>query len=230
MAFHVSTANMYGSIIANTSKSKKMQKSSRNPGTSSAKTTAERPSKEQEEKQEAVKDKKPYDSLEEYMQYLYGKYETMKNGVITISHQYIRECFGNEEKQKELEDMLRGADFMYYDAKEHVKGFQSMKIKVAKDGKMETETSGGSVTFNAAKRARQLAAAKNPAQVRAVLAMLAKDLSDCENGLANGMCDENEVAKVKAMIQKAQQKMSEVMGNDADSKEEPDTFSLNLLM
>lgn len=123
MAFHVSAANMYGSIIANASKSKKTQKSSRNPGTSS-----------------------------------------------------------------------------------------------------------GSVTFNAAKRARQLAAAKNPAQVRAVLAMLAKDLSDCENGVANGMCDENEVAKVKAMIQKAQQKMSEVMGNDTDSKEEPDTFSLNLLM
>lgn len=174
--------------------------------------------------------KKAYENLNEYIQFLCGKYESMKQGIVSISHSFLRECIDDEEKQKELEDMLANADYMFKNAKEQVKGFQSMKIRIDKDGNMETETSGGSVTFNEAKRARQLAAAKSPANVRAVMALLAKDLSDCQNGVSTGMCDESEVAKVKAMIQKAQRRMSEVMGNDEQIQGEPDTFSLNLLM
>ena len=45
-----------------------------------------------------------------------------------------------------------------------------------------------------------------------VLSLLKQDLADCENGLANDMCDENEVRKVRAMLQKAQERMSEVSG------------------
>lgn len=180
--------------------------------------------------EDGTEDKKTYESLNEYIQFLRSKYESMKQGIVSISHSFLRECLGNEEKQKKLEGLLADADYMLKDAEEHIKGFQSMKIKIDKDGNMETETSGGSVTFNEGKRARQLAAAKTPANVRAVMALLAKDLSDCENGVATGMCDESEVAKVKAMIQKAQRKMSEVMGNDEQAQGEPDTFSLNLLM
>ena len=65
-----------------------------------------------------------------------------------------------------------------------------------------------------------------------VMTLLNKDLSDCQYGVRNGMCDENEVQKVKAMIQKSQKKMSEVNGNhsSADEKRGVDEFSINMLI
>lgn len=170
-------------------------------------------------------------STKELMQYLSQTYDTVKMGMVKISGSYLRECLSDENKRQELFDSLESADVMAKDAEENLKGYQGMKITIDKDGKMETETYGGSVTFNEAKRARQLAAAKTPENVRMVLSLLAKDLSDCENGLRNGMCDENEVAKVKTMIAKAQQRMREVSSlKNADEKEGIDTFSINLLL
>ncbi len=78
------------------------------------------------------------------------------------------------------------------------------------------------VTFNAEKRARQLAAAKNADEVRVVLALLSEDLSDCEAGLKTGGCDEEEVEKVKRMIARAKERLSQV--SDQPEKEDENTF------
>lgn len=95
----------------------------------------------------------------------------------------------------------------------------------------ESEKRSGRVAFNQGKRARQLASAKTAAQVQMVIGLLKKDLSDCEYGVANDMCDENEVAKVKAMLEKAMQRLGEV-SNAKESEEQKggDSFLINMLM
>ena len=98
-------------------------------------------------------------------------------------------------------------------------------------GAEEEKKPSGKVGFNQGKRARQLASAKTPEQVQMVISLLKKDLSDCENGLANDMCDENEVRKVKAMLAKAQERMGQVSQNTDDEKQEGDnSFLINMLM
>lgn len=172
-----------------------------------------------------------FQNTRDLMQYLSQTYDTVRTGMVKISGNYLRECLSDESKRRELFDSLESADTLAKHAEENVKGYQGMKITIDREGKMETETRGGSIAFNEAKRARQLAAAKTPANIRIVLNLLAKDLSDCEYGLRNGMCDQNEVAKVKAMIAKAKQRMREVAASDNHSEEEGiDTFSINMLL
>ena len=96
------------------------------------------------------------------------------------------------------------------------------------DIESESESVGSSVAVNVEKRARQIASAKTPSEVRMVLSLLNKDLADCKNGVASGACDEAEVAKVEALLKKAQAKMGEV---SADSEAESDgSFFINMLM
>ena len=95
----------------------------------------------------------------------------------------------------------------------------------------DSEKRSGKVGFNAGKRARQLAAASTPEQVQMVLDLLNQDLDDCEAGLKEGMCDENEVRKVKAMIQRAHQRMSEVSGQKNEEENRGlDVFAMASLM
>lgn len=89
----------------------------------------------------------------------------------------------------------------------------------------DDEKSTGAVAFNADKRARQLAAANSKSEVRAILNLLQNDLEQCEDGVANGMCDEDEVKKVKAMIERAEKRLNEVDDN-TDAKK----FSVNVLI
>lgn len=95
---------------------------------------------------------------------------------------------------------------------------------------LSNETYGGSVGFNEGKRARQLAAAKTIENVQMVMSILQTDLADCQEGLENGMCDENEVNKVKAMIAKAQQRLAEVSGNEDNSYADESAFSMSMLI
>ncbi len=96
------------------------------------------------------------------------------------------------------------------------------------DIESESESVGSSVAVNVEKRARQIASAKTPSEVRIVLSLLNKDLADCKNGVASGACDEAEVAKVEALLKKAQAKMSMV---SSDSEAESDgSFFINMLM
>lgn len=95
----------------------------------------------------------------------------------------------------------------------------------------DSEKRSGKVAFNQGKRARQLASAKTAAQVQMVVSLLKKDLSDCEYGVSNDMCDENEVAKVKAMLQQAMQRMGEVSNTDErEAQKGGDSFLINMLM
>lgn len=94
-----------------------------------------------------------------------------------------------------------------------------------------TETHGGAVAFNEGKRARQLAAAKTPENVQTVMSILQTDLADCQAGLESGMCDENEVNKVKEMIAKAQQKLGEVSASgEEDNDADENAFAMSMLM
>lgn len=94
-----------------------------------------------------------------------------------------------------------------------------------------TEKRSGKVAVNEGKRARQIASAKTPAQVQIVISLLKQDVADCENGLSNGMCDENEVKKAKALLQKAMVRLSEVSGNEQEQEDESQgSFLINMLM
>lgn len=93
-----------------------------------------------------------------------------------------------------------------------------------------TEERSGKVAVNAGKRARQIASAKTPAQVQIVISLLKQDVADCENGVSNGMCDENEVKKAKALLQKAEKRLSEVSGKEQEETGGDNGFFINMLM
>lgn len=172
-----------------------------------------------------------FKSITELMLYLSKNYETVRTGIAEISVGYLRECMTDESKLNKLYNMLEEADTAVKASQENIEGCKEMKVSIDKDGNMSYEASSGSVVFNEAKRARQLAAAKTPAEVRVVLSLLNQDLSDCKNGVLNNMCDNSEVSKVQAMLQKAYQRIGRVSNNESDENEEGmDSFYLNMLM
>lgn len=95
-----------------------------------------------------------------------------------------------------------------------------------------SEEQSGKVAVNEGKRMRQIAAAKSRGQLQQVLALLQKDLSDCKAGLEKGWCDESEIAKVEALINRAKDRMSQVPQNDGPENEEAglDEFAMASLM
>lgn len=116
-------------------------------------------------------------------------------------------------------------------AKDNITGYQGMRIEIDENEDMTTETHGGAVSFNEGKRARQLSAAKTVENVQTVMSILQTDLADCQAGLESGMCDENEVNKVKAMIAKAQQRLSEVSASEGeDNSADENAFAMSMLM
>ena len=97
---------------------------------------------------------------------------------------------------------------------------QEKLLEKSKEDEESTTTKGKTtVTFNESKRSRQLAAAKTTKDIEQLMELLKTDLEDCENGLREGACDEEEVKKVKKMMERAQKKMNEVSDNEDD-----DTF------
>jgi len=170
-------------------------------------------------------------SKNELLSELMQRYESLRNGNVTISGAFLQDCLSDESKLAKLHEMLQQADVKVQDAEENLDGYQWMEINIDADGNMESTTYSGKVGFNAGKIARMLAAAKSPEQVRVVLGILNSDLAECKAGAARGMCDESEVAKVQAMIQKAMQKMGEVSGKKQDEQEQGiDTFMLSMLI
>ena len=93
-----------------------------------------------------------------------------------------------------------------------------------------SDGSSGKVAVNEGKRARQIAAAKDQAQIQQVLALLRKDLSDCKAGRENGWCDDSEIAKVEALISRAQARISEVPRKSDESQGGLDAFAMASLM
>ena len=93
-----------------------------------------------------------------------------------------------------------------------------------------SDGSSGKVAVNEGKRARQIAAAKDQAQIQQVLALLRKDLSDCKAGREKGWCDDSEIAKVEALISRAQARISEVPRKSDESRGGLDAFAMASLM
>ena len=103
---------------------------------------------------------------------------------------------------------------------------KSADVTISKEGLATLnadEKINGTVSFNAEKRARQLAAANSKSQVRAILNLLQTDLQQCEEGLKNQMCDAEEVEKVKKMIERAEKRLNEVEDN-------PEKISIDVLI
>lgn len=93
------------------------------------------------------------------------------------------------------------------------------------EGDEVSESRGGNVAVNQMKRARQIAAAKCQDDVRQVIALLHKDMSDCKAGLEKGWCDEAEISKVQALLNSAQARLSQV---PQKAEEEPGISEFDL--
>lgn len=172
-----------------------------------------------------------FSDTKDLMNYLQEKYNIIKQGRAYISGSYLCDCLTDETKLQKLFDNLEAADAMDADSRENAKGYQGMKISIDKDGEMETESYGGWVSFNEGKRARQLAAAKTQANIQQLLGILQTDLAECESGKAQGMCDDETISKVKAMIAKAQQKMGELSGKtEEENPADEQAFLMSGLM
>ncbi len=106
------------------------------------------------------------------------------------------------------------------------------EIAEKQDDPEVSEEQGGKVAVNVGKRMRQIAAAKSRGQLQQVLSLLQKDLSDCKAGLEKGWCDESEIAKVEALISKAEARMSQVPQESGQEKEQGglDEFAMASLM
>ncbi|MCI8327127.1 MAG: hypothetical protein HFI37_05050 [Lachnospiraceae bacterium] len=165
-----------------------------------------------------------YASLSEFTSYLAATYETFGNGITTVSKSYLRKCLSDEEERKKLEEMLSNADAMEKNGREHLKGYLGMKVHIDENGKMESETYGASVGFPEGKRAAQIDTAMSSADIQAVMILLEGDLSECEDGVKKGFCDETEVQKVKAMMERAAKKQKQI---EAQENENPDTKNLS---
>lgn len=172
---------------------------------------------------------------DELMSYLKSNFKTAAKGMTQISGSYLRRCLEDGDELQKLFDNLAEADRMAEDNEENLEGYRGMKIIIDENGETETETYGGKVAVNEGKRLRQIAAAKNPAQIQMVLSLLNKDMSDVKKGKEMNMCDDDEIAKVEALIQQAQQKSSQIQAENSDEakKEENDkdmSFYTTLLM
>ncbi len=88
----------------------------------------------------------------------------------------------------------------------------------------KNKKSTGKVAFNAEKRARQLSAANSKNQVRSLINLLQIDLKQCEDGVKNLMCDEDEVKKVQKMLEEAEKLLSKVDENPEEN------FSIDVLI
>ena len=160
-----------------------------------------------------------FGNKDELMSYLKSNFKTVAKGMTQISGSYLRRCLNDEDELQKLLDNLTAADQMAEDAEENLEGYQGMKIKIDENGEMETETYGGKVAVNEGKRLRQIAAAKNPAQIQMVLSLLNTDMSDVKRGKEQNMCDDDEIAKVEALLQQAQQKAAEIQAENNSSEE-----------
>ena len=153
--------------------------------------------------------KKSFSNTNELVKHLQKNYSVVKNGAAKISSKYLQDCLNDDEKQKKLFENLEVASNRF----DNLEKNETLQIKIDSDGEMTMESSKTTVTFNESKRARQLAAAQTVEDVQALLNLLQTDLTDCEEGLKNNWCDEEEVKKVKAMIERAKQKSGEVKKN-----------------
>lgn len=147
-----------------------------------------------------------------------GQEVSSEGGLLAGMKQEVRELAGDGTKELENPSASEEQD--------------SQGVSGGQDTPGASEKQGGKVAVNEGKRARQIAAAKTQDQVRQVIALLKKDLSDCKAGLEKGWCDESEIAKVEALMNKAEARLSQVpeKSNEEDSQGGLDEFAMASLM
>lgn len=167
-------------------------------------------------KEEKIREKKKKEKMKQEEKTTYQS----KDGSVTL-----------ELSQEAIQAQAKDNPMDNQDMEKEMDNNEDGNTKTNSDKDTKTETYSGKVGFNEGKRARQLAAAKTTEHVQTVMGILQKDLADCQEGLQNGMCDENEVNKVKAMIAKAQQKMGEVSSSEGEKNEaDENAFAMSMLM
>ena len=179
-------------------------------------------SKTDKKSAEKKSDDKKFSNVNEFTKYLRENYSSVKEGATSISSKYLRDCLKDDEKQQKLFENLKTADEIYKNAEKN----QNVRVKIDSEGEVTVESSKTTVGFNEAKRARQLAAAKNLKDIQALMNLLQTDLSECEEGLKNNWCDEAEVKKVKKMIERAKQKMNELKKSDNEQENNFSTMDI----
>ena len=160
-------------------------------------------------------------NVNDFMKDLQKKFSSVKNGAATISKKYLQKCLNSEDEQKKFFENLKTADEIFENADKN----QNVRVKIDAEGNMTVESSKTTVTFNESKRVRQLAAAQTVEDVQSLLNLLQEDLNECEDGVKNNFCDEDEVKKVKKMIERAEKKLNEVKKNPPKNN-----FSVDVLI
>lgn len=145
-------------------------------------------------------------SEKSFFKNLQKKFSIVKNGAAKISKKYLNECLNDEEKKKKLYENLEVASKKFDSLEKN----ETLQIKIDDNGEMTMESSKTTVTFNESKRARQLAAAQSVEDIQNLLNLLQNDLNECEEGFRKNFCDEDEVKKVKKMIERAKEKFAEI--------------------
>lgn len=142
--------------------------------------------------------------------------------------QEAQELAGDSTKEQENENVSKKQENLEQENLEQ----ENLGVSGGKDESGVSSEQGGKVAVNEGKRARQIAAAKTQDQVRQVLALLKKDLSDCKAGLEKGWCDESEIAKVEALMNKAEARLSQVpqKADEENSQGGLDEFAMASLM
>jgi len=146
-------------------------------------------------------------TVNDFIKDLQKKYSVM-NGA-KISKKYLKKCLDSDDERQKLLKNLESAEEIYKNAEKN----ENVRVKIDDEGNMTVESSKTTVTFNESKRARQLAAAQTVEDMQNLLNLLQEDLSECEEGLKNNFCDEDEVKKVKKMIERAEKKFAEIKKN-----------------
>lgn len=159
--------------------------------------------------------KKKFSTTNDLLKHLQKNYSVVKNGSATISKKYLQKCLEDEGEQKKLFENLNAAEENF----KNLDAGKTFRVKIDDKGEMSEETSSGKVAFNELKRARQLSAAKSVDDVQMILNLLENDLSECEEGLKKNWCDEEEIKKVKSMIERAKKKFAEVEKNPEENSD-----------
>ena len=123
---------------------------------------------------------------------------------------------------------LRTPDDVYASCKDEV-GFQEMQVIIDEDGEVTTESTMRTVSINEDKRRRQIAAAATQGDMQAVLAILAQDLQELEDGYKQNACDAAEVEKAKKLIEQAKQQMGR-LPDRAPTLSEQSAMTINTLI
>ncbi len=176
----------------------------------------------------STKDKNTFRNTNDLYVHLREKFNVVNAGMTKISGKFLQKCLTDEESRSKLFDTLRAADEAYASRKDEV-GFQGMQVIIDEDGEVTTESTMRTVSINEEKRRRQIAAAATQGDMQAVLAILAQDLQELENGYKQNACDAAEVEKAKKLIEQAKQQMGR-LPDRAPTLSEQSAMTINTLL